>query len=53
VFTAHQALQAIAQIAQNEGINPKNCISTGDIIGYCAQPEKRFSFLKIGMPRIG
>jgi hypothetical protein len=40
------------QIAQNEGINPKNCISTGDIIGCCAQPEETIQFFKIGMPRI-
>jgi predicted phosphodiesterase len=46
VYSNLQALQAIAQIAQNEGINPENCISTGDIIGYCAQPEETIQFFK-------
>jgi hypothetical protein len=39
--------QAIAQVAQKK-VLINNCISTGDIIGYCAQPEETIQFFKIG-----
>lgn len=46
VYSNLQALEAVAEVAKNENINPKNCISTGDIIGYCAQPEETVQFFK-------
>jgi predicted phosphodiesterase len=46
VYSNLQALESIAQVAQKEGISPENCISTGDIIGYCAQPEETIQFFK-------
>jgi hypothetical protein len=46
VYSNLQALQAIAEIASKENIEPENCISI-DIVGYCAQPEETV-LLKIG-----
>lgn len=46
VYSNLQALESIAQVAQKEGISPDNCICTGDIIGYCAQPEETIQFFK-------
>ncbi|MBC5841640.1 metallophosphoesterase family protein [Flavobacterium sp. F-380] len=46
VYSNLQALEAIAEIAKKEGISSQNCICTGDIIGYCAQPEETISFFK-------
>jgi predicted phosphodiesterase len=46
VYSNLQALESIAKLAQDEGINAENCISTGDIIGYCAQPEETIQFFK-------
>jgi predicted phosphodiesterase len=46
VYSNLQALQAIAEIASKENIEPENCISTGDIVGYCAQPEETVQFFK-------
>ncbi|MFT5252206.1 MAG: putative phosphodiesterase [Flavobacteriales bacterium] len=46
VYSNLQALEAIAQVAQKEGISTDNCICTGDIIGYCAQPEETIQFFK-------
>ena len=40
VYSNLQALQQLISIAEIEGIPPDNCICTGDIIGYCAQPEE-------------
>lgn len=40
VYSNLQALESLIDIAEKEGIAPKNCISTGDIVGYCAQPEE-------------
>jgi hypothetical protein len=34
-----------------EGIS-QNCISTGDIIGYCAQPEETIQFFKMESPAL-
>lgn len=39
VYSNFQALEAIQQIAQKEGIPSSNIICTGDIVAYCAQPE--------------
>lgn len=46
VYSNLQALDAIASIAKKEGIKSENCICTGDIIGYCAQPEETISFFQ-------
>lgn len=40
VYSNLQALEALVSIAEAEGIAPENCICTGDITGYCAQPEE-------------
>ena len=40
VYSNLQALQQLISIAETEGITPDNCICTGDITGYCAQPEE-------------
>ncbi len=51
VYSNLQALEAIAEVAKNENITPENCICTGDIIGYCAQPEETIRFFKDWNPR--
>ncbi len=40
VYSNLQALEQLITIAETEGIPAENCISTGDITGYCAQPEE-------------
>lgn len=40
VYSNLQALESLVSIAEAEGIATKNCICTGDITGYCAQPEE-------------
>ncbi|MBJ7880799.1 metallophosphoesterase family protein [Gelidibacter salicanalis] len=40
VYSNLQALQKIKSIAESKNIPPENCICTGDIVGYCAQPEE-------------
>ncbi len=40
VYGNLQALEQLISIAKTEGIAPENCICTGDITGYCAQPEE-------------
>ncbi|WP_405609280.1 metallophosphoesterase family protein [Polaribacter sp. Asnod1-A03] len=47
VYSNLQALEALKQIAEKENIAPENCICTGDIIGYCAQPEESVQLLKL------
>ncbi len=47
VYSNLQALEALKQIAEKEGISPENCICTGDIVGYCAQPEETVQLFKI------
>lgn len=46
VYSNLQALEALISIAEAEGIPSKNCICTGDIIGYCAQPEETIQTFK-------
>lgn len=46
VYSNLQALEAIKQIAEEAGIAPENCICTGDIVGYCAQPEETVQLFK-------
>ncbi|GGG28061.1 metallophosphoesterase family protein [Christiangramia forsetii] len=40
VYSNLQALQELIHKAESLGIPPENCICTGDIVGYCAQPEE-------------
>ena len=40
VYSNLQALEKLIAIAEEEGIPAENCICTGDITGYCAQPEE-------------
>ncbi|QNM85555.1 metallophosphoesterase [Polaribacter pectinis] len=47
VYSNLQALEALKQIAEKENIPPENCICTGDIVGYCAQPEETVQLLKL------
>jgi len=46
VYSNHQALEQLIAIAQKEGIVAENCICTGDITGYCAQPEETVQAFK-------
>lgn len=41
-----QALSVLKSIADQKGIAPTNIICTGDIIGYCAQPEETVQLVK-------
>jgi predicted phosphodiesterase len=47
VYSNLQALEALKQIAEKENIAPQNCICTGDIVGYCAQPEETVQLFKL------
>ncbi|MDO5969748.1 metallophosphoesterase family protein [Flavivirga aquimarina] len=51
VYSNLQALEALKQIAEHERISPENCICTGDIVGYCAQPEETVQLFKIWKPK--
>lgn len=51
VYSNLQALKALKQVAEHEGIAPENCICTGDIVGYCAQPEETVQLFKIWKPK--
>lgn len=46
VYSNLQALQALQAIAKEAGIAPHNIICTGDIVGYCAQPEEACQVVK-------
>ncbi|CAL2092620.1 Calcineurin-like phosphoesterase superfamily domain-containing protein [Tenacibaculum sp. 190524A02b] len=53
VYSNLQALEALINIAEQENILPENCFCTGDIIGYCAQPEQTLgTFIKWGAQSI-
>ncbi|GAA3636389.1 metallophosphoesterase family protein [Flavivirga jejuensis] len=47
VYSNLQALEALKQVAEHEDITPENCICTGDIVGYCSQPEETVQLFKI------
>ena len=47
VYSNLQALEKLKSIAEKQGIPPENCICTGDIVGYCAQPEETVQLFKI------
>lgn len=46
VYSNLQALQAVIKLAQEHDISPENCICTGDILGYCGQPQKTLDTFK-------
>lgn len=46
VYSNYQALERLIQIAEEKGILPENCICTGDIVGYCAQPEETVALFR-------
>lgn len=46
VYSNLQALEAVISIAQEHNIAPENCICTGDIIGYCGQPQETLDTFK-------
>jgi alkylhydroperoxidase/carboxymuconolactone decarboxylase family protein len=46
VYSNLQALKELISIAKTEGVPPENCICTGDITGYCAQPEETIQAFK-------
>ncbi len=46
VYSNLQALEALIAVAKREHISPENCICTGDIIGYCGQPEETAQLFK-------
>lgn len=47
VYSNLQALEKLKSLAEAEGIPPENCICTGDIVGYCAQPEETVQLFKM------
>lgn len=51
VYSNLQALEKLRGIAEFENIPPDNCICTGDIVGYCAQPEETVQLFKLWNPR--
>lgn len=46
VYSNFQALKRLQQIAESLEISPSNIICTGDIVGYCAQPEECINTIK-------
>ncbi|WP_194850011.1 metallophosphoesterase family protein [Nonlabens antarcticus] len=46
VYSNLQALTSLIQFARQHDIPAKNCISTGDLIGYCGQPQETFDLFK-------
>ena len=40
IYSNLQALEALIAQSKVLGILPENCICTGDIVGYCAEPEE-------------
>ncbi len=40
VYSNLQALEALIEIAKKNTIAAENCFCTGDIVGYCSQPEE-------------
>ena len=46
VYSNYEALQAMYAWAENQAIPSQNIICTGDIVGYCAEPEQCLQFTK-------
>jgi predicted phosphodiesterase len=45
-YSNFQALSELHRIAGQWGIPPRNVICTGDVVGYCAQPEESVRLVK-------
>lgn len=45
-YSNFQALWELQRIAERLGISPQNIICTGDVVGYCAQPEESVQLVK-------
>ena len=45
-YSNFQALTELQSIATRQGILPQNIICTGDVVGYCAQPEESVQLVK-------
>lgn len=46
VYSNLQALEAMMAVAKENGIEATNCLCTGDIVGYCAEPEEVVQLFK-------
>ncbi|MEO1261321.1 MAG: metallophosphoesterase family protein [Bacteroidota bacterium] len=46
VYSNLQALEAMYQTAENQGIPAKNIVCTGDVVAYCAQPEESVRLIR-------
>lgn len=46
VYSNFQALEKMIEIAKSENISPENIICTGDIVGYCGEPERCLQTIK-------
>lgn len=46
VYSNLQALEMLKSISEEEGIPPENALCTGDIVGYCSQPEETVQFFR-------
>lgn len=46
VYSNLQALEALKAVSDEQGFAPGNIICTGDIVGYCAQPEESVRLIK-------
>ncbi len=46
IYSNFQALEKLISIAEENNIANKNCICTGDIVGYCAQPEETLELFR-------
>ena len=46
VYSNFEALTVLQEIAEKEGISPAQIICTGDIVGYCADPEPCMQLIK-------
>lgn len=46
VYSNLQALEALYAVAQKEAIPPENIICTGDVLGYCSQPNECVSLMR-------
>ncbi len=40
IYSNLQSLEKLISLAEKHNIPPENCICTGDLMGYCAQPEE-------------
>lgn len=47
VYSNLQALEKLKTISEKEIIKPENCICSGDLVGYCAQPEESVQLIQM------